>query len=191
MRIFGVLFGAIVSAFLLSAPARAEKLDVSTVTCQQLTDALDHGSKDDQFGMGVILYWIAGYSGTDEQATIIDFDGMKTDFEKIVAQCREQPKVGVLAVSAKFLGENATPQGKDAMDIATITCEKVLDTDKKDEEGLSLILMWLAGYHASVNNDMVFDSEVFEESMKNIGQYCSENTGVGFFTAAQKYMTAE
>lgn len=190
MKLNSVVAGVLL-AVLAVLPVRAETLDVSTVTCGQLVEAIDSGNRDDKFGMGVILYWIAGYSGTEEQATIIDFDSLHKDFDKITARCREQKNVGVLTIAQSFLGENATPAGKDAIDIATIPCGSVLETDKKDEEGLGLILMWLEGYHAAVNEDKVFNSETFDENMKSIGEYCAENPNVGFFTAAEKHMTVE
>src|SRR5262249_15623347 len=132
MRLMG-LAAALLSLVTLTKPAAAETFDISTVTCQDLINISDAGNDNDQYGMGAILYWIAGYSGTDEQATVIDFDSLRTDFDKIVAACKEQPKVGVLTVSERFLGENATKQGAGAMDLATITCEAVQKSDKKDE----------------------------------------------------------
>lgn len=190
MRFMG-LVAAMLCLVTLTRPAAAETLDVSTITCQDLTNVSNAGSENDQYGMGAILYWIAGYSGTDEQATVIDFDSLRADFDKIVSACKEQPKVGVLTVSERFLGENATAQGNGAIDLATITCEAVQKSDKKNEEGLGLILMWIAGYHAGTNSDRVFDSEAFMKSMKEIGEYCTENPKVGLMTAADKFMAAE
>ncbi len=172
----------------LSTPAAADSVDISTITCEDLIKISDAGNDKDQYGMGAILYWIAGYSGTDEQGTVIDFDSLRTDFDKIVAGCKEQPKVGVLTVSAKYLGENATPQGSGAMDLATITCEAVLKSDKKDEEGMGLILMWIAGYHAGTDSDNVFDSDDFTKSMTEIGEKCGENPKLGLMTVSDEVM---
>jgi hypothetical protein len=192
MRLIGLL--AAMTGFVTlttTAPAAGDTFDISTVTCQDLINISDGGNETDQYGMGAILYWIAGYSGTNEQATVIDFDSLKTDFDKIVAACKEQPKVGVLTVSERFLGENATEQGEGAIDLATITCEAVQKSDKKDEEGLGLILMWIAGYHAGTSSERVFDSEAFLKSTKEIGEYCTDNPNVGLMTAADKYMGTE
>ncbi len=134
---------------------------------------------------------MAGYSGPSEQSTVIDFDALGKDFGKITDQCRQQPKVGVLTTAEKFMGENGTPTGKEAIDIATMTCEAVLKSDKKDEEGLGLILMWMAGYHAYNNDDTVFDSEQFSKDAEEIGKYCAENPETSFFKASEEIMAQE
>ncbi len=172
--------------------AKAEKFDVKTLQCGQLLEIIEKGSKDDKYGAGAILYWVAGYSGPTEQSTVIDFDGLGKDFTKITDQCREQPKVGVLTTAEKFMGDGkGTPTGKDAIDIATMTCEAVLKSDKKDEEGLGLILMWMAGYHAYNHDDTVFDSEQFGKDAEEIGKYCAENPETSFFKASEEIMGAE
>ena len=84
--------------------------------------------------------------------------------------------------------ENATKQGSGAMDLATITCEAVLKSDKKDEEGMGLILMWIAGYHAGTHSDSVFDSDAFTKSMTEIGEKCGQNPKLGLMTVSDQVM---
>lgn len=182
---FSVLFAVSV---LLTSPARAEKFDVSTLPCSQVVDAIDQGSKDDKFGMGAVLYWIAGYLSPEEQSTIVDFKSLETDFNKIVEQCRQQPKVAVMTTAEKYTGANATPSGKGAMDIATVTCSDVINSDEDDEDGLGLVLMWLAGYHAWSNESTVFDGESFLTASEEIGKFCAENPETSFLKASELSM---
>lgn len=190
-RPLALMLGFLTLSGLGATGAKAEKFDVKTLQCGQLLEMVDKGSKDDKYGAGAILYWVAGYSGPNEQSTVIDFDALGTDFGKITNQCREQPKVGVLTTAEKFMGDNGTPTGKEAIDIATMTCSAVLNSDKKDEDGLGLILMWMAGYHAYNNDSTVFDSEQFGKDAEAIGKYCAENPETSFFKASEEIMAEE
>lgn len=174
-----------------SAPASAEKIDVSTVSCSHLLESIASGSENDKSGMGGILYWIAGYTTTEEQGSVIDFTALAKDFEKILEGCRQQPKVGLLTVATKYLGENATEQGSEAMDLATLTCEATVKSSSQDEEGLGFILMWIAGWHASDSEDKIFDTEDFVDSMQKIGAYCGANPSIGLLTASDEIMGAD
>ncbi len=175
-----------------AAPASAEKYDISTFTCRDLAEAMSSGSKDDQYGMSVILYWLAGYNATDEQGTVIYFSSLEKDFENTLDYCAKNPNIGVVTASAKFMGENASAPTGEPVDLQTLKCEKLAKTTKDDEEGLGQILMWLAGYHADANDeDMIFDSAAFTKSATEIGEYCRDNSQVGFFTTAEKFMSAE
>lgn len=168
--------------------ASAEKIDLSTVSCSQLVQSVDSGSENDKSGMGGILYWIAGYSTTEEQGSVVDFAGLAKDFDKILAGCREQPKIGVLTMSAKYMGENATEHGAEAIDLKTMTCDAAVKSTPADSEGLGFILMWIAGYQASDSESPIFDTDSFETDMQKIGTYCGENPSVGLLTASDEVM---
>lgn len=168
--------------------ASAEKIDLSTVSCSQLIESIEKGSDKDKSGMGGILYWIAGYSVTEEQDSVVDFGALGKDFDKILAACREQPNVGLLTVSKKFLGENATEHGSEAVDIKTMTCEAAIKSSEAESEGLGFILMWIAGYQASDTESPIFDTESFEADMTEIGTYCGTNPAVGLLTASNEIM---
>jgi acid stress chaperone HdeB len=168
--------------------ASAEKIDISTVSCNHLLQSIESGSENDKSGMGGILYWIAGYTATDEQGSVIDFTALAKDFDKILAGCKSQPNVGLLTVASKYLGENATEQGSAAMDLATLTCQAAVSTKKDEDEGLGFILMWIAGWHASDSEDKIFDTESFVADMQKIGEYCGTNPTVGLLTASDEVM---
>jgi acid stress chaperone HdeB len=187
-RLFVTVALALMQAGIFTTTASAEKVDISTVSCEQLIQSIEKGSDNDKSGMGGILYWIAGYTVTDEQGSVVDFASLAKDFDKIIAGCRAQPKNGVLTVAKKFLGENGTAQGSEAVDLSTMTCEAAVKSSSADEEGLGYILMWIAGYQASDAEDPVFDTEDFVGSMQKIGEYCGANATVGLLTAADEVM---
>ncbi|HEX2843383.1 HdeA/HdeB family chaperone [Hyphomicrobium sp.] len=187
-RLFASMAFALLTVTGFASTASAEKIDLSTVSCSQLIQSVESGSEKDKSGMGGILYWIAGFTVTDEQGAVIDFGGLSKDFDKILAACKEQPKVGVLTVASKFLGANATPHGKDAVDLATLTCEAAVKSSQEEEEGLGYILMWIAGYQASDSGNKIFDTDTFEADMHKIGEYCGTNPAVGLITASDEIM---
>jgi hypothetical protein len=192
MRTLGAMAALTAGLFAATAAsASAEKYDISTFTCRDLAEAMSSGSKDEQYGMSVILYWLAGYNATDEQGTVIYFSSLEKDFANTLEYCAKNPNIGVVTASAKFMGENASPSTGEPVDLSTLKCEKLAKTTKDDQEGLGQILMWLAGYHAYTNEDMIFDSAAFTKSATEIGDYCRDNSQVGFFTTAEKFMSAE
>jgi acid stress chaperone HdeB len=190
-RLYSIVAIALLQVAGLSTQALADKVDISTVSCSQLLAAIDSGSENDKSGMGGILYWIAGYVTTDEQGSVVDFDALGKDFEKILAGCKAKPKVGVLTIATKVLGENATAQGNEAIDLATMTCEAAVKSSKDEEEGLGFILMWIAGYHASDSEYKVFDTEEFVSAMEKVGEYCGAHPSVGLLTASEEFMSSD
>jgi acid stress chaperone HdeB len=190
-RLFSIVAIALAQAGGLSTSALADKVDISTVTCGQLISTIDSGTENDKSGMGGILYWIAGYSTTDEQGSVVDFNALGKDFEKVLEGCKAKPKVGVLTVAGKVLGENSTAQGAEAIDLATMTCEAAVKSSKDEEEGLGFILMWIAGWHASDTESKIFDTDEFVSAMEKIGEYCGSHPNVGLLTASEEFMSAD
>jgi len=188
-RLFATMAFVLLQVASFTTTASAEKIDLSTVSCSQLIQSVESGSENDKSGMGGILYWIAGFTVTDEQGAVVDFGALGKDFEKILAACKEQPKVGVLTIASKFLGANATAHhGSDAVDLATMTCEAAVKSSSEEAEGLGYILMWIAGYQASDSGNKIFDTDDFEADMHKIGEYCGTNPAVGLITASDEIM---
>lgn len=187
-RLLAVMAVGVAMIASLGSPASAEKIDVSAVSCSQLIESISSGTDNDKAGMGGILYWIAGYTATEEQGSVIDFGALGKDFDKILAACKAQPKLGLLTVSNRNLGENATAHGAEAVDLATMTCQAAVSTSKDDEDGLGFILMWIAGYQASDAENKIFDTDEFVADMEKIGQYCGKNPGIGLLTASDEVM---
>lgn len=179
---------ALLFACAAAQSARAEVVDVSTFSCKQLSDAMNSDKKDDQYGASAILYWIAGYETTEAQGTVVDFDNLLAAFGKIKAHCDENPGVGVLSASTKFLGDNAEEPTNKAVDLAIIKCEQATHTTADGVDGLGQILMWLTGYHTDDDDSALIDFSRFADDGKKIGEYCAKNPQVGLATASEQFM---
>ena len=168
--------------------ASAQAIDASTLTCKDLIEASNSTKNDDQFGAGAILHWISGYLATQDQGTVMDFGAMKTDFAAIIDYCTANPAIGVMTAADKFMGDNGSEATTDLVDLSTVKCQKVIDTKPDDVEGLSVILMWLAGYNASYKKDTIIDFDKLAKEGEKIGKFCGESPDFGLVTAANKYM---
>ena len=80
--------GALASA----APAAAEKLDLSTMTCEQFIHA------DEQTIM-VTLAWLDAYYKTDDDPPVIDTDKFERNAEKLGAYCAKNPSIGLITAT--------------------------------------------------------------------------------------------
>lgn len=186
-----VFFSAIAAALLLASTfsvASAESLDASTLSCRELTEKSQSSDKSAVYGASVILYWMEGYQATEDQGTVVDFDNVAKEFAATTDFCSKNPGVGVMTASAKFMGENAEEATPKAIDLAILKCEAVNSTKENETDGLGQILMWLAGYHASVAKSTVIDMDKFGASVEKITTYCVEHPEMGLFTASEKFM---
>ncbi len=183
---------AVVLSVGLTFPASAESMDASAFSCKELTEALASADKESVYGATVLLSWLAGYHATEDQGTVVDFDTLKLDIGKVIDFCVKNPAIGVMTTSAKYMGENATPVTKEAVDIATLKCAKIAEMDpEKDAEGAGIILMWLAGYYAAEDEDTMIDFDAMDTHSTEIGEACAENHEKGLVTAARESMQGE
>ncbi len=92
------LLSAAVTALFLAgaAPASAQKLDLSTVTCKQF---LESGKENIAF----ILMWLHGYWTDEDDPPVVDFDRMKTDAEKLGEYCGKNPGSGLITAANEVL----------------------------------------------------------------------------------------
>ncbi len=179
--------------FIFSLPAAAsDAVDATTFTCAELVRADSSDSSNDHFGGAALLAWMAGYHATEDQGTVVDFDALKQDIQRTVQFCKKSPKIGVYTASEKFMGENATESGSEAVDLATVKCQRIVDAaNENDDEGLGIILMWLAGYYASYAGDKMIDFEKLRKEGYEIGKACAQSLETGLVTVADKYMQHE
>jgi len=171
--------------------ASADTIDASTLSCRDLVARAGSSDKASVYGATVVLYWMAGYQATAEQGTVVDFDNLSKEFAATTEFCGKNLDVGVMSASEKFMGENAEDQTPKAIDLAILKCEAVNSTKEDETDGLGQILMWLAGYHASVAKSTVIDMDKFGESVTKMATYCAENPQMGLFTASEKFMSEE
>jgi acid stress chaperone HdeB len=91
-------FSAILVAMslLAAAPASAQKLDLSAVTCKEFLDSGDHT-------ISMVLMWLAGFYTDEDDPPIVDFDKMKSDTAKLTEYCRKNPTSGLIAAVEEAL----------------------------------------------------------------------------------------
>jgi acid stress chaperone HdeB len=75
------------------APAAAEKVDLSTMTCQQFISS-------DKETISLILAWLDGFYKEDD-APVIDMDGFVKNSEKLGTYCARNPQIGLITAADK------------------------------------------------------------------------------------------
>ena len=91
-----ILFAAAVT--LLSGPAHAEVLDLSTLTCEQF---LKGG--DDEIKM--VLTWMDGWYKGDDDKAIIDTNVFVENAKKFGAYCAANPSISIVNAAEEVLGK--------------------------------------------------------------------------------------
>ena len=81
-----------------SVPARAEVLDLSTLTCKQF---LEGG--DDEIKM--VLTWMDGWYKGDEDKAIIDTKVFVDNAKKFGTYCAANPTVSIVNAAEEILGK--------------------------------------------------------------------------------------
>jgi acid stress chaperone HdeB len=83
---------------LATAPARAEKIDLSTMTCKKFIDS----SKEE---IGIILTWLDAYYKDEDDPPVIDTDKFERNAKKLGAYCGANPTIGLITATDKLFGE--------------------------------------------------------------------------------------
>lgn len=77
------------------------------------------------------------------------------------------------------------------LDASTVTCKELTDRSaagKDDAYGASVLLYWLAGYHATDEQGTVVDFDNLVKSMGQTAEFCAGNPAISVLTASGKYM---
>jgi hypothetical protein len=171
----------------MSLPAAAQKVDMSTLGC---ADAIKAKSKDGSADK-TMFYWLAGYHATTDQGTIVDDKQLTGAVDKTVEYCKGHVNVGAMSASAKFMGEKLGEAGADAIDVATLTCSKLV-ADKKSVEAYMDTIFFLHGYHVSSSKEAtILDFTKFAEDIGKLVEYCVANPEIGLVTATEKFMAEQ
>lgn len=70
----------------------------------------------------------------------------------------------------------------DAVDMSTVTCGTLLTMD---EQAVTFMLTWVAGYLAGVNDELSMDPDVLGASVEATVKYCQENQEMSVVNAAK------
>jgi acid stress chaperone HdeB len=87
-----VYAAAAAAALLAVSPAKAQVVDMSTITCADFS-----ARPPDQ--MANIMFWLEGYYTEDDEPTTIDFAEFKSTLEKLLVYCGNNPTVGFLTAA--------------------------------------------------------------------------------------------
>src|SRR5579871_1111127 len=78
--------------------ARAEVIDLSTMTCKQFTD----GSKEQ---IGIILAWLDAYYKDEYDHHTTDTEKFEKNARKLGAYCGANPTVGLITATDELFGQ--------------------------------------------------------------------------------------
>ena len=87
----------VAAAQLAVSPAKAQVVDMSTITCA------DFSSRPPE-QMADIMFWLEGYYTEDDDPTTIDFAEFKSTLEKLLLYCKDNPTVEVLTAADEVMG---------------------------------------------------------------------------------------
>jgi acid stress chaperone HdeB len=93
-----IAVAAIAVIALATDPAKAQVVDISTITCQDFSQR-----PPDQ--MANLMFWLEGYYTEEDEATTIDFDKFKSTLEQLLIYCSNHPTVGVLTAADEVMGD--------------------------------------------------------------------------------------
>jgi acid stress chaperone HdeB len=93
------LLVAVIAILAVSAgPSRAEKIDLSTMTCKQFISS----SKDE---IGIILTWLDAYYKDEDAPPVIDTQKFEENAGKLGAYCATNPTIGLITATDHLFGE--------------------------------------------------------------------------------------
>ena len=94
MKTLNVILTA--AALVAAAPAHAQKVDLSTITCKQFLEM-------NQQSISLILMWMTGYYSDQDANAVVDFDKMKEDATKLGTYCKENPTAGLITAAEETI----------------------------------------------------------------------------------------
>ena len=99
-----LVYVVLAAALLAAGPARAQVVDMSTITCADFTSRPPEQ-------MANIMFWLEGYYTEDDDPTTIDFAEFKSTLEKLLIYCKDNPAVGVLTAADEVMGGSDNSDG--------------------------------------------------------------------------------
>jgi acid stress chaperone HdeB len=80
------------------APARAEKIDLSTMTCKQFLAA-------DKDAITLILTWLDAYYKEEDDPPVINTEKFTRNAGKLAGYCATNPTIGLITATDKLFGK--------------------------------------------------------------------------------------
>lgn len=98
MRFTPALATVLIGAFALAAPAAAQKVDLSTITCKDFFE----GPQD---RVSYVVMWLDGYYANEDDPPVVDFDRMKKRVEELAVYCAKNQTIGLGTAAEEILGK--------------------------------------------------------------------------------------
>jgi acid stress chaperone HdeB len=92
-----LLIALAAAALLGPVQAKAEKFDMSTITCKKFFEY-------DKANLSLLLVWLEGYYADQDADPVIDFDAMGENAKKLGEFCGKNPTIGVITAAEKIYG---------------------------------------------------------------------------------------
>jgi acid stress chaperone HdeB len=93
-QLIGLALGFTLAA---TASAFAQKVDVSTITCEAFFK--------DEKTVPLVMMWLDGYYSGDDADPVVDFDAMKQKMEKLAAFCAKNPTLGLITAAEPIFSQ--------------------------------------------------------------------------------------
>lgn len=85
-------------ALALAAPAKAQQIDLSTITCKDFFE----GNKE---RIEFVIVWLMGFYTGEDDPPILDFAKMKEKAEKLGTYCAKNPTHGLITAAEQVVAE--------------------------------------------------------------------------------------
>ncbi len=96
----------------------------------------------------------------------------------------------VAAAAALILA--AAPASAESVDASTFSCKDLTSSytslSEEEQYGATVILYWMAGYHATEEQGTVVDFDKMLAAFEETVDYCKKNPNIGVMSATEKFL---
>ena len=86
----------VAAALLAAAPADAQVVDLSTLSCKQFIELPKET-------LNAVTLWLDAYLTDEEESAVIDFDKMKGKAERLAAYCTQNPEMSLMTAAENVM----------------------------------------------------------------------------------------
>jgi len=86
----------VAAALLAAAPADAQVIDLSTLSCKQFIELPKET-------LNAVTLWLDAYLTDEEESAVIDFDRMKDKAERLATYCAQNPEMSLMTAAENVM----------------------------------------------------------------------------------------
>ena len=86
----------VAAAMLAAAPADAQVVDLSTLSCKQFIELPKET-------LNAVTLWLDAYLTDEEESAVTDFDKMKGKAERLSAYCAQNPEMSLMTAAESVM----------------------------------------------------------------------------------------